>query len=110
LIFSEIKKIYFERQRNFLNNLQKVAKFSKNNNAKKEPKDEKKKTPRKKSTAKLVADTPPNNPTPKFESNNNLDDFNDVLNMIAKNKYEEVSSGTTPPTPHTASISRNNLY
>jgi hypothetical protein len=106
LNFSEIKRIYFERQRNFLNNLHKVAKFSKNNIAK-EPKDEKKKKPRKKSTAKLVADTPPpNNPTPKFESNNNLDDFNDVLNMIAKNKYE-VSSGTTP---HTASISRNNLY
>jgi hypothetical protein len=109
LNFSEIKKIYFERQRNFLNNLHKVAKFSKNNIAK-EPKDEKKKKPRTKSTAKLVADTPPNNPTPKFESNNNLDDFNDVLNMIAKNKNEEVSSGTTPPIPHTASISRNNLY
>jgi hypothetical protein len=78
-----------------LNNLQRFSKSTKKNISK-EPSNEKTKTPRKKSNyPKLVEDTTkPKNPTTNevmFEPNNNLDQFNEVLNMIEKSKVDEVS-------------------
>jgi hypothetical protein len=107
LNFSEVKKIYFERQRNYLNNLRKFSKSTKNNNISKEPKDGKKKPPRKKSNnPKLVVVTQPNPTTNEviFESNNNLDQFNKILSMIASKKNDEEEVSVSP------NISGNNFY